>query len=61
MTRAGTRKRSLAISEKAVGPDYLGTVYALEKYTNFLREMQRNEEATQLEERVREIRARRSE
>jgi hypothetical protein len=50
----------LAIKEKRLIPDNPSTVSTLEKYARLLRQMQRTEEAAQLEERDREIRARRT-
>ena len=53
-------KRALAIKEQTVVPDQLSIASTLEKYATLLRLMQRPEEAAQLEERAREIRATRS-
>jgi tetratricopeptide (TPR) repeat protein len=53
-------QRALAIKEQTLVPDHPSIEHTLEKYARLLRQMQRTEEATQLEERVRELRARRS-
>ena len=50
-------KRSLAISEKALGPDHPDVATSLENYAAQLRKMHRDAEAEKLEARAREIRA----
>jgi len=53
-------QRSLTIQEQTLVPEHLSTELTLEGYATLLRQMQRTEEAVQLEERIREIRARRT-
>ncbi len=50
-------KRSLAIWEKALGPDHPNVATSLENYVDLLRKMGRDEEAEKLEARAQAIRA----
>ncbi len=50
-------QRSLAIAEKALGPEHPDVATSLENYAFLLREMGRDTEAEKLEERARAIRA----
>ncbi|MEE9269663.1 MAG: tetratricopeptide repeat protein, partial [Candidatus Krumholzibacteria bacterium] len=54
-------KRSLAIREKALGPEHPHVATALENYARLLRETGRGNEAAKLEARARTIRAKRAE
>jgi tetratricopeptide (TPR) repeat protein len=49
-------QRILAMKEQTIVPDHLSIAFMLEKYATLLRQMQRPEEAAQLEERARELR-----
>ena len=49
--------RALEIDEKALGPDHPNVATTLENYAALLRETQRNAEATEMEARAKEIRA----
>ena len=49
-------QRSLAIWEKALGPEHPDVATILENYADLLRELDRNREAEELEERARAIR-----
>ena len=50
-------KRSLAIMEKALGPEHPNTAQSLENYAVLLRKMDRNAEAKKMEARAQAIRA----
>ena len=49
-------KRSLAITEKALGPDHPDVATSLENYALLLRKMQSNAEAVELEANAKAIR-----
>ncbi len=53
----GNGKRSLAIVEKALGPDHTDVAQSLENYAQLLRNTNREREAEQLEARAKVIRA----
>ncbi len=50
-------QRSLAIREKALGPEHPDVATSMENYVFLLQEMDRNTEADKLKERARAIRA----
>ena len=50
-------KRSLAIREKALGPEHPDVAQSLESYAALLRNTQRTTEATKMEARAKAIRA----
>ena len=50
-------KRSLAIYEKALGPEHLDVATSLENYANLLRTTGRSAEAAEMETRAKAIRA----
>ena len=50
-------KRSLAIREKALGPEHPDVAQALENYGDLLRKMDRDAEAEKMEARAQAIRA----
>jgi tetratricopeptide (TPR) repeat protein len=52
--------RTLEIYQKTLPPDHPTIALILENYARQLREMNRNEEATTLEQQAKEIRAKRS-
>ena len=49
--------RALAIDEKALGPDHTRVAASLENYASLLRKTGRDDEAVELEERTKAIRA----
>ncbi len=54
-------QRSLAIREKALGPQHPDVAQSLENYAGLLRETGRSEEAEELEARAKAIRAKHAE